>query len=368
MPSITDLEIVVGEPVDLSYSIIKRNEIVTTLDNDDPNLAIEIDEPTNAEIVDGKLNGLMKGNIKLNATYTYLGNDLVSSISLRVREKYTVSYYAHGELVHEEVVLDGDNITYVPESNKEGHVFKCWIKNGQPFSSPIESNIKVSAMWEVDKYDYNQGLYGALTYVRSNESNNSEPEIATDEPDFGNGLKYSLPQVADSDYNVIVLPKVDYSEVTKTTFTFKMSGWTFVGPTNEQRWYDAGSTLSGTINVLSLASGVQVIMQEKTHGSFMITIDDNDVLHGNKSLTLSATCLGGTQYFYLSKPNMNYSDEMFYDFTTSNYGGYIELTNDTSVQKSFQVTENVSSALLTGLLRKSTQPSCMALLALPKSL
>ncbi|MBQ8725713.1 MAG: hypothetical protein IJY84_01250 [Clostridia bacterium] len=199
-------------------------------------------------------------------------------------------------------------------------------------------------------------LVNTQQLVLSNFATSTDPveEEPVDEPDTfvidseGNqylatetesSIEYSLSQNYGNGY--VTLPKTDYSQYTKVTFDWNIAGgWTFIGLETANRWYNGGTALGGTVTVVVRADKLEVTMAQTLDtanaGTFNLEITDADVIAGNKSLTLSYSCLVNTQQLVLSNFATStdpVEDEPVIDFTPQAVGddGTVIKGTDSSV-------------------------------------
>lgn len=144
-PTFSEREVVKDEtPITLDFVATGRTGEMSI---DSGSLVVTPSDPLIASVADGKLTGLKKGTVNLKIDATVGGVAVSTTIAIRVRERYTVSYTNVATAIASEKVLDGEKIVTRPaDPVKGGYVFQEWTANGAAFdfAAAVEADTVIS--------------------------------------------------------------------------------------------------------------------------------------------------------------------------------------------------------------------------------
>ena len=248
------------------------------------------------------------------AEYTYTGAWDKEIVSVSGEATYTWGVTATKNKY--QVTFDGANTTEyeygatvtAPALGQQGKVLTGWTVNGESVdiaTYTITGATNFVAVWSDVPYATN-----ADGYINAQVSE-----------ELGEGSwYYEIGSQATVYTWTVNLPITAYAENQTTTYAWKGGDWTSVGFV-ENDWISSGGTVrEGTISVTNIGGELIVVINEPTQNATKsTTITDEDIIDGNKALTIVVN--NGAQYrhFYLGKAVVSASD--LDTFVIDNQGG-----------------------------------------------
>lgn len=197
-------EVLAGEPLRLSMTVMKGKEIV----EDYGGVTFTLSDDTVGAVENGMFTGTQKGSTVITAKCTVEGEELSLEIPMRVREQYTVTFMSEGQQVAQSTVLDGETATLPADPTPPAdRTFSRWVWNGQAFTAEteVQQNVTAEATW-IAATSYS---FANATRVNVHEWS-SIGEFATDIPYYNDQWPDGSAVLQPQDLSTSCPPKEDW--------------------------------------------------------------------------------------------------------------------------------------------------------------
>lgn len=225
-PTFSEREIVKGDnPLALTFvGVSKAGEVALDADS----LSVTSSDPTLAKVEGTTLVALAKGTVTLTISAAISGSKVTSSMSIRVRERYTVSYAAVATPIQEQKLLDGEKASKPISPAKDGYIFSGWMSGGAAFdfASEIEQDTVLTPHFlaitsSSVSGSTSQTAFGFTSIADFPLAENSGYNFYDDGSDVvktAGACRINL-QTADKTEYSISLPKLDFASMNQIYFT-----------------------------------------------------------------------------------------------------------------------------------------------------
>ena len=296
-------QVVAGEEnLKITYSLNYGRNSVKSLSLNE--LITEVSDTDIAGISGDYIFGIKKGYFDLTVSYQVLetGETLTSTDTFRCREKYSISSEDFAEVVY---VLDGEKIDYIPESSNPDLIFDAWLKDGDVFDEPVESDLVLAVRWKV-AHDYlphfRDGSFTGAIFSTDDpnahyDSENKKPTVVpfiSEDDGSEDYLYYYQDRTYDEEQGwthcnanyTLALPAIDFTkQVTgyKVMMPFEIEGGFYIGFTEDEIVTDCKGQLRFEYIV---DSGLSIsICTEIGETIYSYLYTDSEVINGNIGFT-----------------------------------------------------------------------------------
>lgn len=209
-----------GENTELSVYLVKDGK-AEKIDND--RVLYTVDDPTVAEIVGNRINGLALGQVRLTATAVTEIGETSSTVTLDVLRYCNVNYMVEGSVFATERVLNTKTAELPLRTPLlEGYVFSEWLLNGTAFTADtvISDDVNVVAGWYKVGGD---GAYVRDTVIRTYPDNIGFIHDGSGEEVMEDGsFKVNIQKDGKWDY-VVIIPAFDFAGQRVTQFSLALN-------------------------------------------------------------------------------------------------------------------------------------------------